>query len=164
MNYKFKSQLRNRVNKFVTLQSYFNNMVDNVNVLRNYTIMDHNSNSISILEELIMIAKTLIDKIDNLFDTNDDITSLVKKENNLIDIDLQLYNLRELILKNFYYISSSKFEDIEELFIEDDFTLKISDKNDKIYDFIKDYFCPICVWSSKYHDEIKSPGKIFIKS
>ena len=73
-----ESQLRNRVNKFVTLQSYFNNMVDNVNVLRNYTIMDHNSNSISILEELSE-TKTLIDKIDNLFDTNDDITSLVKK-------------------------------------------------------------------------------------
>lgn len=153
-----ESQLRNRVTKFVTLQLYFNNMVDNVNVLRNYTIMDHNSNSISILEELSE-TKNLIDKINNLFDTNDNTTSLVKKENNLIDIDLQLYNLRELILKNFYYISSSKFEDVEELFIEDDFTLKISDKNDKIYDFIKDYFCPICVWSSKYHNEIKSPKK-----
>ena len=133
-------------------------MVDNVNILRNYTIMDHNSNSISILEELDE-TKTLIDKINNLFDTNDNTMSIVKKENNLIDIDLQLYNLRELIVKNFYYISSSKFEDIEELFIEDDFTLKISDKNDKMYDFIKDYFCPICVWSSKYHNEIKSSQK-----
>ena len=32
-----ESQLRNRFNKFGTLQSYFNNMVDNVNILRNYT-------------------------------------------------------------------------------------------------------------------------------
>lgn len=153
-----ESQLRNRVNKFITLQSYFNNMVDNVNILRNYTIMDHNSNSISILEELDE-TKTLIDKIDNLFDTNDNTMSIVKKENNLVDIDLNLYNLEELIFKNFYYISSSKFEDIEELFIEDNFTLKLSDKNDKIYDFIKDYFCPICVWSSKYHSDMKSSIK-----
>jgi ATP-dependent Lon protease len=149
-----ESQLRNRNNKFFLLQTYFTNMINNVVILRNYTILDNNSSSLKILEYLDDI-KTIITSINKLFEKNSSSTDLEKKELILIDIDLQLYNLEDLILKNFYYISSSNFDDIEELFLEDDFHIQLNSSDEKVYDFIKDYLCPICVWSSKYHSDVK---------
>jgi hypothetical protein len=127
------------------LKNYFSSMINNISYLRNLYILDQNDESLKILDNLLETKKILIDIPDISFN--------ILKTFSIIRLNSLVNKLEKSIIKNDNLISPLKLKDIFSLHFLN-YKNNLLPSEISLIHFLFDYFHPICVWDSEYHNNL----------
>ena len=144
--YKTKEirQLKDNINY---LKNYFYSMINNISYLRNLYILDQNEESLKIIDNLNETKKLLMIIPEN-------ISLSILKNISLSRLKFLIDKFKKSLIKNNNLISPLKLKELIKLF---NFSYKeiLLPSEIELLDFLFEYFHPICIWDSEFHNNLK---------
>jgi ATP-dependent Lon protease len=136
-------QLKSNINY---LKNYFYSMVQNISFLRNLYILDQNDESLKILDNLNESKKILMEI--------PEVSLSMLKNISISRLKFLISKLEKSLIKNNNLIAPLKLKELIGLFYFDYKDVFIKSEIE-ILDFLFEYFHPICVWDSEFHNNLK---------